>query len=90
MRMVANHREINALTVAPDFPLPPIATILEMLGGAKYFSSLDLESGYHQIRMAREDRWKTAFRSVLGLFEYKVMPFGLKGAPATFQANINY
>ncbi|CDJ56886.1 hypothetical protein EMWEY_00026150 [Eimeria maxima] len=53
--MVVNYREINALTVAPDFPLPPIATILEMLGGAKYFSSLDLESGYHQIRMARED-----------------------------------
>ncbi|CDJ65372.1 OSJNBa0042D13.18 protein, related, partial [Eimeria necatrix] len=44
---------------------------------------------FHQIRMAKEDRWKTAFRSVMGLFEYKVMPFGLKGAPATFQANIN-
>lgn len=39
--------------------------------------------------MAREDRWKTPFRSVLGLFEYKVMPFSLKGAPATFHANIN-
>ncbi|CDJ70183.1 hypothetical protein ENH_00079340 [Eimeria necatrix] len=60
-----------------------------MLGGAKYFSTLDLEAGFHQIRMAKEDRWKTAFRSVLGLFEYRVMPFGLKGAPATFQANIN-
>ncbi|CDJ28852.1 OSJNBa0042F21.10 protein, related [Eimeria mitis] len=60
-----------------------------MLGGAKFFSTLDLESGFYQIRMAREDRWKTAFRSVLGLFEYKVMPFGLNGAPATFQANIN-
>ncbi|CDI87167.1 OSJNBa0042D13.18 protein, related [Eimeria praecox] len=60
-----------------------------MLSGAKYFSTLDLEAGFHRIRMAKEDRWKTAFRSVLGLFEYKVMPFGLKGAPATFQANIN-
>ncbi|CDJ62674.1 OSJNBa0079C19.6 protein, related, partial [Eimeria necatrix] len=89
MRMVVNYRELNALTIAPDFPLPPIQTILEMLGGARYFSTLDLESGFHQIRMAKEDRWKTAFRSVMGLFEYKVMPFGLKGAPATFQANIN-
>ncbi|CDJ67434.1 OSJNBb0014D23.8 protein, related, partial [Eimeria necatrix] len=89
MRMVVNYRELNALTIAPDFPLPPIQTILEVLGGARYFSTLDLESGFHQIRMAKEDRWKTAFRSVMGLFEYKVMPFGLKGAPATFRANIN-
>ncbi|CDJ66936.1 OSJNBa0079C19.6 protein, related, partial [Eimeria necatrix] len=72
MRMVVNYRELNALTIAPDFPLPPIQTILEMLGGARYFSTLDLESGFHQIRMAKEDRWKTAFRSVMGLFEYKV------------------
>ena len=88
MRIVVNYQALNALTVAPDFPLPPIQTILKMLGGAKYFSTLDLEAGFHQIRMAKADRCKTAFRSVLGPFEYKVMPFGLKGAPATFQANI--
>ncbi|CDJ64726.1 hypothetical protein ENH_00079070 [Eimeria necatrix] len=89
MRMVVNYQALNALTVAPDFPLPPIQTILEMLGGAKYFSTLDLEAGFHQIRMAKENRWKRAFRSVLGLFEYRAMMFGLKGSPATFQANIN-
>ncbi|CDJ47364.1 OSJNBa0079C19.6 protein, related, partial [Eimeria brunetti] len=89
MCMVVNYQELNALTIAPDFPLPPIQTILEMLGGAQHLSTLDLESGFHQIGMAKEDRWKTAFRSVMGLFEYKVMPFGLKGAPATYQANIN-
>ncbi|CDJ64775.1 LOW QUALITY PROTEIN: hypothetical protein ENH_00080530 [Eimeria necatrix] len=88
MRMVVNYQALNPLTIAPDFPLPPIQTVLELLGGAKYFSTLDLETGFHQIRMAKEDRWKTAFRSVLGLFEYRMMPFGLKGAPATFQANI--
>ncbi|CDJ48875.1 OSJNBa0042F21.10 protein, related [Eimeria brunetti] len=60
-----------------------------MLGGAKYFSTLDLEAGFHQTRMAKEDRWKTAFRSVQGLFEFKDMPFGLKGAPATIQVNTN-
>ncbi|CDJ46740.1 OSJNBa0079C19.6 protein, related [Eimeria brunetti] len=71
MRMVVKYQELNALTIAPDFPLPPIQTILEMLGGAQYFFTLSLESGFHQIRMAKEDRWKTAFRSAMGLFEYK-------------------
>ncbi|CDJ32458.1 H0124B04.16 protein, related [Eimeria mitis] len=89
MRMVVNYQALNALTIEPEFPMPSVQTVLEMLGGAAYFSTLDLEAGFHQIRMAREDRWKTAFRSVQGLSEYKVMPFGLKGSPATFQANIN-
>ena len=89
MRMVVNYQALNALTMAPDFPLPPIQTILDMLEGAKYFSTLDIEAGFHQIRMAMEDRWKTAFRSVLGLFEYRVTPFSLEGAAAAFQANIN-
>ncbi|CDI85974.1 hypothetical protein EPH_0065450 [Eimeria praecox] len=84
-----NYQALNALTIAPEFPMPTVHTILEMLGGATYFSTLDLEAGFHQIRMAKEDRWKTVFRSVQGLFEYRVMPFGLKGAPATFQATIN-
>ncbi|CDJ48367.1 OSJNBa0042D13.18 protein, related [Eimeria brunetti] len=69
--------------------MPTVQTVLEMMGGAKYFSMLDLEAGFHQIRMAKQDRWKTAFRSVQGLFEYKAMPVGLKRAPATCQANIN-
>ncbi|CDJ68293.1 hypothetical protein ENH_00050220 [Eimeria necatrix] len=88
MRMVVNYQALNALKVAPDFPLPPIQAILEMLGGAKYFSTLVLEAGFQQIRMAKEDRSKTVFRSVLGLFEYRVMPFGFKDVPATFQANL--
>ncbi|CDJ53934.1 hypothetical protein EBH_0060520 [Eimeria brunetti] len=89
MRMVVNYQALNTLTIAPEFPMRTVHAILDMLGGAKYFSTLDLEAGFHQIRMGKEDRWKTAFPSVQGLFEYKVMPFGLKGAPATFQASIN-
>ena len=89
-RMVINYVELNKLTIAPEFPLPNINTILELLGGAKVFTTLDLEAGFNQIRVAKGDRWKTAFRSLLGLYESKVMPFGLKGAPATFQANVNY
>lgn len=89
-RMVVNYQGLNSVTVVPEFPLPNIQTILELLGGARVFTILDLDSGFHQIRLAAKDRWKTAFRSPLGLFEFKVMPFGLKGAPATFQANVNF
>ncbi|CAK51362.1 reverse transcriptase [Eimeria tenella] len=89
MRMVVNYQALNALTIAPGYPLLPIETILEMLGGTKHFSSLDLEAGSHQIPVAKEDRRKTDFLSVLGLFEYRVVPSGLKGASATFGANIN-
>lgn len=88
MRMVVNHQQVNALTLTPDFPMPTVQTILEMLGGAKYFATLGLDSGFHQIWMVPEVWWETAFHSVLGLFEYKAMPFGLDGAPATFQVNI--
>ncbi|CDJ27851.1 uncharacterized protein EMH_0035450 [Eimeria mitis] len=73
MRMVINYQALNALTIATEFPMPCVQTVMEMIGGATYFSTLDLEAGFHQIRMAREDRWKTAFRSIQGLFEYKVM-----------------
>ncbi|CDJ41910.1 OSJNBa0079C19.6 protein, related [Eimeria tenella] len=76
MLMVVNFQALNAFTIVPDFPLPPNQTILEMMGGAKYFSTLDLEAGFHQIRMAKEGRWKTAFRSVLGLFEYRFRSSG--------------
>ncbi|CDJ62952.1 hypothetical protein ENH_00029840 [Eimeria necatrix] len=88
MRMVVNYSALNAPTIAPEFQLPSLQTILEVQGGAKYFSILDLEAGFHQIRMAKEVRWRTAFRSVLGVFEYRVMPCGLKCSPVMFQANM--
>lgn len=89
MRMVVNYKALNDLTIAPDFPHPTPQMILNMLGDCRYFSTLDLESGFHQIRVSLRDRWKTSFRSVLGQYEFRVMPFGLKGAPGTFQATIN-
>ena len=61
MRMVVNCQALNALTIAPEFPLPPIQTILDLLGGAKYFSTLELEAGFHQIRMAKEDGFSGPF-----------------------------
>ena len=82
--MVVNYQELNKITITPDFPSLSIQNLLDILGSAKFFSTLDLKADFYQIRVAKEDRWTTAFCLMLELFECKVMPFGLKGAPAEF------
>ena len=67
------------------FPLPRIDDLLDQLGQAKYFTTLDLASGYWQIPVHHQSQEKTAFITHQGLFEFRVMPFGLKNAPAAFQ-----
>jgi len=89
-RMVINYQGLNAITIAAEYPVPTIMDMLEKLHGAKVFTIMDMEQGFHQIRMAPEDQYKTAFRTFLGQYEFKVMPFGLKGAPGTFQAVMNH
>ena len=67
------------------YPLPDIEDSLNTLGGARFFCSLDLASGYWQVEMDSADREKTAFVTQGGLYEFRVMPFGLVNAAATFE-----
>ena len=85
-RMCIDYRPINKSTKPFSYPLPLIADVLDELGQAKYFTVMDLASGYHQIEMAPEDREKTAFNVPWGKYHFKRMPFGLRNSPASFQS----
>ena len=84
-RICADYRRLNDVTRKDAYPLPRVDSTLDALGGAKYFSTIDLASGYWQVEVDPRDRQKTAFVIPQGLFEYRVMSFGLTGAPGTFQ-----
>jgi len=88
-RFCIDYRKINNITITDAHPLPRIDDLLEQFEKAKWFSSIDLFSGYWQIAMDEKDKQKTAFTSHLGLYEFNVMPFGLKNAPPTFQRMMN-
>ena len=88
-RVVCDWRMLNKLTIKNRYPLPRIDETLDRLAGSSIFSTLDLNSGYFQIRISEEDAWKTAFTSPLGHYEFKVLGQGLCNSPATFQAVMN-
>lgn len=84
-RFCVDYRNLNKVTKKDVYPLPRIDDALDCLSGANYFSSIDLRSGYWQISVDDLDREKTAFITPDGLYQFKVMPFGLCNAPATFE-----
>jgi hypothetical protein len=85
LRFCVDFRRLNDVTVKDAYPLPRIDMILETVAGARYFSTLDLASGYWQVEIAPEDRQKTAFSTENGLWEFNVLPFGCCNGPGTYQ-----
>ncbi|KAJ9527854.1 hypothetical protein QJQ45_005500 [Haematococcus lacustris] len=83
LRMCVDYRQLNKITLRDQYPLPRVDDLFDRLAGCTVFSSLDLQAGYHQIRIPDEDVPKTAFRTPTGLYQFKVLYFGLTNAPAT-------
>lgn len=88
-RLVVDYKRLNAVTVPDTYPIPDINATLASMGDAKFFTTIDLTSGFHQIPMKPSDIPKTAFSTMNGKFEFLRLPFGLKNAPAIFQRMID-
>ena len=89
LQLCVNYRGLNNITIKNRYPLPLIGESFDCLGHAKQFIQLDMTSAYHWIRIKEGDKWKTAFQTLYGHFEYQVMSFSLTNATESFQSYIN-
>jgi hypothetical protein len=88
-RFCVDYRTLNQITMKDSYPLPNMEDTINQLGGSSYFSKMDLKSGYLQLRIEENDKPKTAFITSRGLWEFNVLPQGLKNAPPSFQRILN-
>ena len=89
LRFCVDYRRLNSVTVRDSYPLPRMDESIDSLGEAKYFTTLDANAGYNQVKLAEKDRPKSAFVCHEGLYQYIRMPFGMTNAPATFQRTLD-
>ena len=89
LQLCVDYKNLNKLTILSKYPLPLMDELRNQVAGAKIFTKLDLKNGYHLIQIHKGDESKTVFCTRYGQYEYKVMPFGLVNASATFQAMKN-
>jgi Reverse transcriptase (RNA-dependent DNA polymerase) len=87
--LVQDYRALNSITIKNRYPLPLISELVNQLHGTKFFTKLNVQWGYQNVRMKEGDEWKAVFHTNRGLYEPLVMFFGLTNSPSTFQTMMN-